>query len=92
MFRLIGVLVALGLVAWLAMKQLDGAGDGAARAAAEASRAAGVEQAVRIDANGSPADVAAQVGRQVEASVAAGKARVDAFENEAAGGAAAGAE
>ena len=34
----------------------------------------------------------AQVGRQVEASVAAGKARVDAFENEATGGAAANAE
>lgn len=81
MWRLIGVLIAVGLVAWLATQQLDGTGDNAAQAAAAAARAAGVDNAVTIDPHASPAEVAAQVGQQIEASVAAGKARIDAFEN-----------
>jgi hypothetical protein len=79
MFRWIGVLVAMGLVAWLAIKQLDGAGSGAAQAAAEAAEAAGVE-APELDADAPPSEVAGQVGAQVDAMLQAGKARVDAAE------------
>ncbi|MEZ5487313.1 MAG: hypothetical protein R3E75_06660 [Steroidobacteraceae bacterium] len=86
MWRLIGVLIAVGLVAWLAARQLDGTSHSAAQAAATASRAAGVDDAVTIDPNASPAEVAVQVGQQIEASVAAGKARIDAFENAASNG------
>lgn len=88
MFRLLGLLIAIGLVAWLSMKQLDGAGSSASQAAAEASRQAGVEDAVKIDPHSSPDQVAAQVGRQVEATIAAGKTRVDDVEREAGGRAA----
>ncbi len=87
MFRLVGLLIAIGLVAWLSMRQLDGAGSSASQAAAEASRQAGVEDAVKIDPHSSPDQIAAQVGRQVEATIAAGKTRVDDFEREAGGGA-----
>jgi len=87
MFRLLGLLIAIGLVAWLSMKQLDGAGNSASQAAAEASRQAGVEDAVKIDPHSSPDQIAAQVGRQVEATIAAGKARVDDVEREAGGSA-----
>ncbi len=90
MFRLLGLLIAIGLVAWLSMKQLDGAGSSASQAAAEASRQAGVEDAVKIDPHSSPDQIAAQVGRQVEATIAAGKTRVDDFEREASGVAARG--
>ena len=87
MFRLLGLLIAIGLVAWLSMKQLDGAGSSASQAAAEASRQAGVEDAVKIDPHSSPDQIAAQVGRQVEATIAAGKTRVDDVEREAGGSA-----
>jgi len=79
MFRWIGVLVALLLVAWLSMKQLDGAGSGASKAAAEAARTAGVEP-VEFDEDAPPTKVAEQVGAQVDAMVQAGKARVDEVE------------
>lgn len=82
MFRWIAVLVTLLLVAWLSMKQLDGAGSGASKAAAEAARSAGVEP-VEIDADAPPTKVAEQVGAQVDAMVQAGKARVDEVEAEA---------
>jgi hypothetical protein len=81
MFRWIGVLVALGLVAWLATRQLDGAGASAARAAEQAAEVAGVE-APAIDADATPAEVAGQVGAQVDAMVQAGKARVDEAERD----------
>jgi hypothetical protein len=87
MFRLVGLLIAIGLIAWLSLKQFDGAGRSASQAAVEASRVAGVENAVELDPNGSPRDVAAQVGRQVEATIAASKTRVDDFEREAGGSA-----
>lgn len=79
MFRWIGILIATGLVAWLSMKQLDGAGSGASKAAAEAARTAGVEP-MEIDEHASPSRVAEQVGAQVEATLQAGKARVDEVE------------
>ena len=82
MFRWIGILVALLLVAWLAAKQMDTAGSGASKAAAEAARTAGVESVV-IDENAPPPKVAEQVGAQVDAMVQAGKARVDEAENAA---------
>jgi hypothetical protein len=82
MFRWLGILIATGLVAWLAMKQLDGAGSGASKAAAAAARTAGVEP-IEIDAQASPSEVAGQVGAQVDAMLQAGKARVDDFERDA---------
>jgi len=89
MFRLVGILVAIGLVAWLSMKQLDGAGSSASQAAEAASEMAGLDDdaALKIDPGSSPGQVAAQVGRQMEATIAAGKTRVDDFESEASGGA-----
>ncbi|MCU0757813.1 MAG: hypothetical protein MUF07_01255 [Steroidobacteraceae bacterium] len=81
MFRWIGVLVALGLVAWLATRQLDDAGGAAARAAEDAAEVAGVE-APAIDADATPSEVAGQVGAQVDAMLQAGKARVDAAESD----------
>jgi hypothetical protein len=78
MFRWLGILIATGLVAWLAMKQLDGAGSGASKAAAAAARTAGVEP-IEIDAQASPSEVAGQVGAMLQA----GKARVDDFERDA---------
>jgi hypothetical protein len=85
---MIGVLIALGLVAWLSMKQLDDAGSSASQAAEAASEMAGLEgdAALRIDPRSSPEQVAAQVGRQMEAAIAAGKTRVDDFEDEASNG------
>ncbi|MFO1457690.1 MAG: hypothetical protein U1F18_15730 [Steroidobacteraceae bacterium] len=82
MFRWIGILVALLLVAWLAAKQMDTAGSGASKAAAEAARTAGVEP-VQIDEHAPPSKVAEQVGAQVDAMVQAGKARVDEAESAA---------
>ena len=70
MFRIIGVLITLALVAWLSMKQFGAVGDSTRDAAA----AAGVE----LEADTQPTDVARQVGAQVDASVAASKARLDA--------------
>jgi hypothetical protein len=91
MFRWVVILIATGLVAWLAMTQLDGAGSGASKAASEAARTAGVEP-IEIDAHASPSEVAGQVGAQVDAMLQAGKARVDEVEREASGGAARDAE
>ena len=45
------------------------------------------DAAVKIEPGSSPGQVAEQVGRQVEATIAAGKSRVDDFEREASGGA-----
>jgi hypothetical protein len=94
MFRLVGILVAIGLVAWLSMKQLDDAGSSASQAAEAASEMAGLddEAALKIDPGSSPEQIAAQVGRQMEATIAAGKTRVDDFEGEASDGAARDAE
>ena len=72
--RLIAVLIALGLVAWLSMKQF-GAVDDTTR---DAAATAGIE----LEADTPPTDVARQVGAQVDATVAAGKARVDAAADE----------
>lgn len=90
MFRLVGILVAIGLVAWLSMKQLDGAGSSASQAAEAASEMAGLDgdSALKIDPGSSPEQVAAQVGQRMEATLAAGKTRVDDFESEASDGAA----
>ncbi len=94
MFRLVGLLVAIGLVAWLSMKQLDGAGSSASQAAEAASEMAGLDgdAALKIDPGSSPEQVAEQVGRQMEATIAAGKSRVDDFERDASDGAAGGDE
>lgn len=70
MARILGLLIVVAVVAWLAMKQLDDAGD----ATREAAATAGFE----LDADTPPTDVARQVGAQVDATVAAGKARLDA--------------
>lgn len=90
MFRWVGILIVLGLVAWLSMKQLDSAGSSASQAAEAASEMAGVDgdAALKIDPGSSPGQVAAQVGQQVEATLAAGKTRVDDFESEAGNGSA----
>jgi hypothetical protein len=89
MFRWVGILIAVGLVAWLSMRQLDGVGSSASQAAEAASEMAGVDRdaALKIDPHSSPDQVAAQVGRQVEATIAAGKTRVDDFERGASDGA-----
>jgi hypothetical protein len=88
MWRMIGVLIALGLVAWLSMTQLDGAGRSASQAAEAAAEMAGADgdDALKIDPGSSPEQIAAQVGRQVEATLAAGKTRVDDGESEASDG------
>jgi hypothetical protein len=88
MFRWVGILIAVGLVAWLSMTQLDGAGSSASQAAEAAAEMAGVDgdEALEIDPGSSPDQVAAQVGRQVEATLKAGKTRVDDFESEASDG------
>jgi hypothetical protein len=58
MGRLIAVVIALGLVGWLAMKQLNSVGSAA-------------------HSKAPPREIAADVGRQVDAQVQAGKARTD---------------
>jgi hypothetical protein len=78
MARILGLLIVVALVAWLAMTQLNAAGD----TTREAAEAAGVE----LDADTQPTDVARQVGAQVDATVAAGKARLDAAADAASGG------
>lgn len=77
MFRILGLLITLALVAWLSMKQFSDVGDTTRDAAA----AAGVE----LDEDTPPSDVARQVGAQVDATVAASKARLDAAADAAAG-------
>lgn len=78
MFRIIGVLITLALVAWLSMKQFGAVGDSTRDAAATAG--------VEFEADTQPTDVARQVGAQVDATVAASKARLDAAADEASGG------
>jgi hypothetical protein len=80
MFRLIGIIVAVALVAWLATRQLHDAG----RETRAAAQAAGASD-LRIDDNARPADVAAEVGRAVDAQVQASKQRLDAAEQAVAG-------
>ena len=58
MGRLITVLITLGLVAWLVMKQLDSVGSS-------------------THSKSPPREVAADVGRQVEAQLQAWDARTD---------------
>lgn len=79
MFRILGLLIALVLVAWLSMKQFDAVGDTTRDAAATAG--------VELDEDTPPSDVARQVGAQVDATVAASKARLDAAADAGAAGA-----
>jgi hypothetical protein len=69
MFRLIGILLVVALIGMLALRQLDGANESVADAAQEAG--------VELEAGAPPRDAARAVGRAVDATVAAGKARVD---------------
>lgn len=78
MFRLIGIVLALAIVGWLVTRQLDGARS-ASRSAAETAGAVGVA----VDPDARPSDVAAQVGKAVEAQVQGGKSRVDDVERSA---------
>jgi hypothetical protein len=78
MFRLIGIVLALAIVGWLVTRQLDSARN-ATRSAAETAGAVGV----KIDPNARPSDVAAQVGKAVEAQVQGSKSRVDDVERSA---------
>lgn len=72
MLRLIGIVIVLGLIAWLTLRQVEDAnstiGD-----TLESVGAAGVE----IERDARPSDGAAAVGRHVEATVASGKSRID---------------
>lgn len=78
MFRFIGIIIALGLVAWLTTRQVDDARN-ATQAAAKAAGVTGI----KVDKNASPSEIAAEVGRAVEATAAESKARVDAAERAA---------
>lgn len=69
MFRLIGILLALALVAWLALRQVDDTND----ALADAAESAGVE----VDRDASPRENVEAIGRQVDANIAASKRAVD---------------
>jgi hypothetical protein len=69
MLRLIAVLLAVALVGMLALRQLEDASEGVTDAAEEAGIAVEAEQ---------PRAAARAVGRAVDATVAAGKGRIDA--------------
>lgn len=85
MFKLIGLVLALAIVGWLMTRQVDDARQ-TTRGAVKAAGAAGI----KIDDNARPGDIAAEVGRAVEAQVQGSKARVDAFENASGGSSARG--
>lgn len=72
MVRLIGIVIVLGIVAWLALRQVEDA-NATVDETLESVGAAGVE----IDRDARPSDAAHAVGRHVEATVASGKSRID---------------
>jgi hypothetical protein len=72
MFRLIGIVIVLGLVAWLALRQVDDA-NATLEDGLESVEAAGIE----VERSGRPTDAARAVGQHVEATIAAGKSRID---------------
>lgn len=69
MLRLIGILLALALVAWLALRQVEDTND----ALADAAETAGVE----VDRNATPRENVEAIGREVDATIAAGKRSID---------------
>lgn len=72
MFRLIGIVLVLGLVAWLALRQVDDA-NATLEEGLDGFEAAGVE----VERSGRPSDAARAVGKHVEATLATGKSRID---------------
>jgi hypothetical protein len=72
MFRLIGIVIVLGLIAWLALRQVEDA-NATIDETLESVGAAGIE----IDRDALPSDAARAVGRHVEATVSSGKSRID---------------
>jgi hypothetical protein len=72
MFRLIGIVLVLGLVAWLALRQVDDANT-TLEEGLDGFEAAGVE----VERSGRPSDAARAVGKHVEATIATGKSRID---------------
>lgn len=72
MFRLIGIVLVLGLVAWLALRQVDDT-NAALEDGLDGIEAAGVE----VERSGRPTDAARAVGKHVEATLATGKSRID---------------
>lgn len=72
MFRLIGIVLVLGLVAWLALRQVDDA-NATLEEGLDGFEAAGVE----VERSGRPSDAARAVGKHVEATIATGKSRID---------------
>ena len=72
MFRLIGIVIVLGLVAWLTLRQVEDANT-TIDDTLDSVGAAGVE----IDRDARPSDAAQAVGRHVEATVASSKSRID---------------
>lgn len=69
MLRLIAVLTVLALIGMLALRQLKDTSDSVTDAAEGAGLA--------LEAGAHPSDAARAVGRAVDATVAAGKARID---------------
>lgn len=72
MLRLAGIVIVLGLVAWLALRQVDDA-NSTLDAGLDSVEAAGVE----VERSGRPSDAARAVGQHVEATLATGKSRID---------------
>jgi hypothetical protein len=72
MFRLIGIVIVLGLVAWLALRQVGDA-NSTIEESLDSVGAVGVE----IERDARPSDAARAVGRHVETTVASGKSRID---------------
>jgi hypothetical protein len=72
MFRLIGIVIVLGLVAWLALRQIGDA-NATLEDGLDGFEAAGVE----VERGGRPTDAARAVGKHVEATLATSKSRID---------------
>ena len=72
MFRLIQIVIVLGLVAWLALRQVEDA-NSTIEDSLDSVGAAGVE----IDRDAHPSEAVRAVGQHVEATVASGKSRID---------------
>ncbi|MEZ5459746.1 MAG: hypothetical protein R3E65_10720 [Steroidobacteraceae bacterium] len=72
MFRLIGIVIVLGLVAWLALRQVEDA-NATLDESLDSVGAAGIE----IDRDAHPSEAVRAVGQHVEATVASGKSRID---------------
>jgi uncharacterized protein (TIGR02588 family) len=81
MLRLIGIIIVVALIGWLALHELDATRGNVRAATAEAARISGTP-AVKIAADATPGETAEAVGRQAEQAIAAGKARTDAAEAE----------